>query len=285
MASARRKRATLGLVALAAMLGAAVGASAHGLAPPARPTLAADAGAVQAELAGIPQQGLVLGSSTAPVTVVEYADLVCLPCASAATNVLSSVIGDYVRQGTVRLVLAPITQSQRSSLYAYGTYAAGLQGQAWDFALLAYARSTARGDGPTDQPAGASARAHVERPSLAREPLPPALGKLDPRHDRDRGRRLHELSRVHRPRAAGREGPRCRQDRPPTCHPARADRRDHGRPGQRRPLSSAGRGKSRLALRCEGFELRGKPLRQPALRTAALEQLETQPVMVKPSWR
>lgn len=153
MASARRKRATLGLVALVAMLGAAVGASAHGAAPPARPTLAADAGAVQAELAGIPQQGLVLGSSTAPVTVVEYTDLVCLPCASAATNVLSSIIGDYVRQGTVRLVLAPITQSQRSSLYAYGTYAAGLQGQAWDFALLAYARSTARGDGPTDQPA------------------------------------------------------------------------------------------------------------------------------------
>jgi len=95
----------------------------------------------------------MLGSSTAPVTVVEYTDLVCLPCASAATNVLTPLIVGYVRQGAVRLVLAPITQSQRSSLYAYGTYAAGVQGQAWDFALLAYARSTARGDGPTDQPA------------------------------------------------------------------------------------------------------------------------------------
>lgn len=152
-ASARRKRATLALAALVVMLSAAAGASARGAPPLARPTLAADAAAVQAELAGIPQQGLVLGSSTAPVTVVEYTDLVCLSCASAATNVLAPLIGDYVRQGTVRLVLAPITQSQRSSLYAYGTYAAGLQGQAWDFALLAYARSTARGDGPTDQPA------------------------------------------------------------------------------------------------------------------------------------
>jgi hypothetical protein len=155
MASARRKRATRGLAltALAAALTAAAGASARGAAPPARPPLAADAAVVQGELAGIPQQGLMLGSSTAPVTVVEYTDLVCLPCASAATSILAPLIGDYVRQGTVRLVLAPITQSQRSSLYAYGTYAAGLQGQAWDFALLAYARSTARGDGPTDQPA------------------------------------------------------------------------------------------------------------------------------------
>jgi len=71
----------------------------------------------------------MLGSSTAPVTVVEYTDLVCLPCASAATSILAPLIGDYVRQGTVRLVLAPITQSQRSSLYAYGTYAAGLKGR------------------------------------------------------------------------------------------------------------------------------------------------------------
>ncbi len=155
-ASARRKRATrwLALVALVAMLSAAAGASARATKPPApRPTLAADAAVVQAELAGIAQQGLMLGSSTAPVTVVEYTDLVCLPCARAATNVLAPLIGDYVRQGTVRVVLAPITQSQRSSLYAYGTYAAGLQGQAWDYALLAYARSTARGNGPTDQPA------------------------------------------------------------------------------------------------------------------------------------
>jgi protein-disulfide isomerase len=117
-----------------------------------RPTLLADASAVEAELAGIPQKGLSLGSSAAPVTVVEYADLICTPCANASANLLAPLIGEYVRQGTVRLELDPITMSERSSEYAYGAYSASLQGEGWDYALLAYARSSASSNGPADAP-------------------------------------------------------------------------------------------------------------------------------------
>jgi Thioredoxin len=128
---------------------------------PINPDLASDAAAVEAELSGIPQQGLTLGSSSAPVTVVEYTDLLCQPCATAATKLLAPVIGDYVRQGTVSLELAPITLSQLSSEYAYGAYSAALQGKGWDYVLLAYARSSRTGDGPSDSPAAIASALHL----------------------------------------------------------------------------------------------------------------------------
>lgn len=152
--SLRAPVAVLALLGAVALSAAPVAARSHQddqRAP--GPTLAADAAAIEAELAGIPQQGLSLGSSTAPVTVVEYADLICTPCAKAATNLLAPLIGNYVRQGTVRLELDPITMSQRSSEYVYGAYSASLQGEGWDYALLAYASSTGASDGPLHSPA------------------------------------------------------------------------------------------------------------------------------------
>jgi len=117
------------------------------------PALAADAAAIEAELAGIAQQGLSLGLRTAPVTVVEYTDLVCSPCASAAATILTPLIDDYVRPGMVRIVIEPVARSQRSSEYAYGAYSAGMQGAGFADLMLAYARSTPRSDGPLDSPA------------------------------------------------------------------------------------------------------------------------------------
>ena len=145
--------ALLGALGIVALSTAPAAARRHQHGPPAPgPALAGDAAAVQAELAGIPQQGLSLGSSTAPVTVVEYADLICTPCAKAAASVLAPLIGDYVRQGIVRLELAPITMSERSSQYAYGAYSASLQGAGWDYAMLAYASSTGGSYGPVNPP-------------------------------------------------------------------------------------------------------------------------------------
>jgi len=140
----------IAVLSVGALLAAPAGARRGPQAPST--ALAADAAAIQSELAGIPQRGLTLGFSTAPVTVVEYADLFCGPCANAATNLLAPLIADYVRQGTVRLELDPITLGQRSSEYAYGAYAASLQGAGWDYALLTYARSTAAGSGPPNAP-------------------------------------------------------------------------------------------------------------------------------------
>jgi hypothetical protein len=149
----QRARRVLPVALVACLLLAAGVAPARSHRRATSPGLAADAAAVQAELSGIPQQGLTLGSSTAPVTVIEYVDLICMRCARAATDLLAPLIGDYVRQGTVQLELAPISQSERSSQYAYGTYSAALQGEAWNYALLAWARSTRSTDGPADAPA------------------------------------------------------------------------------------------------------------------------------------
>jgi len=52
---------------------------------------------------GVPQQGLVLGSPTAPVTLVEYADLQCPFCAQFALNALPTIVRRYVRTGRVKM--------------------------------------------------------------------------------------------------------------------------------------------------------------------------------------
>ncbi|MGD0198875.1 MAG: thioredoxin domain-containing protein [Solirubrobacteraceae bacterium] len=116
------------------------------------PGLTTDAAAVQAQLAGIPQRGLMLGAATAPVTVVVYADLICQPCATAAATLLTPLIADYVKPGFVRVELEPIAQSEQSSQFAYGAYSAGMQGKGWDYALLAYAATTPRSVGPQSSP-------------------------------------------------------------------------------------------------------------------------------------
>jgi protein-disulfide isomerase len=55
-------------------------------------------------LDGIPQRGNTLGSPTAPVRLVEYADPQCPFCAQYARDVLPTLIRDYVRTGKVELV-------------------------------------------------------------------------------------------------------------------------------------------------------------------------------------
>ena len=55
-------------------------------------------------LDGIPQRGNVLGSPTAPVRLVEFADPQCPFCAVYARDVLPTVVREYVRTGKVQLV-------------------------------------------------------------------------------------------------------------------------------------------------------------------------------------
>jgi hypothetical protein len=120
--------------------------------PPQGPSLAASAAAVQAELAGIPQHGLTLGAASAPVSVVEYADLVSGECARASVALVAPEIASFVRSGVLRIELDPIVESPRSEDFALGAYAAGLQHQGWDYTMLAYARTTAKSYGSTASP-------------------------------------------------------------------------------------------------------------------------------------
>lgn len=52
---------------------------------------------------GIPQDGLVLGSPAAPVTMVEYADVQCPYCGEFAGRGLPALLDEYVRPGKVKI--------------------------------------------------------------------------------------------------------------------------------------------------------------------------------------
>jgi protein-disulfide isomerase len=53
--------------------------------------------------AGIPQHGTVLGDPTAPVRVVEFADLQCPYCHEYTAQALPSLVREYVRTGKVQM--------------------------------------------------------------------------------------------------------------------------------------------------------------------------------------
>ena len=96
--------------------------------------------ATAALLDGIPQHGNALGSPTAPVRLVEFADLQCPYCARFATEVLPTIIQKYVRTGKVQLVMHGLAFIVPDSVKALRTAtAAGDQGRMWNVAELLFA--------------------------------------------------------------------------------------------------------------------------------------------------
>ena len=100
--------------------------------------------AISSELAGIPQQGNVLGKPSAPVTVTEYGDLICSTCDAFALSSEAQLITNYVKTGKVKLVYrADDTASSYANQGEFvtgqvGAKAAGLQNKAWYYILLNY---------------------------------------------------------------------------------------------------------------------------------------------------
>jgi protein-disulfide isomerase len=82
------------IVATAAVIGASqlVGKKS---APAATPTPVVN-------LRGIPQTGSVLGSASAKVSLVEYADIQCPGCRFYTENMFPTVVNEYVRPGKVK---------------------------------------------------------------------------------------------------------------------------------------------------------------------------------------
>jgi protein-disulfide isomerase len=86
-------------------------------------------------LAGIPQNGNVLGNPNASVTLIEFADLQCPYCGFVATKgALPTVIDRYVRTGKVKVELNLLSfigpDSQKGALVAA---AASQQNKMWQF--------------------------------------------------------------------------------------------------------------------------------------------------------
>jgi protein-disulfide isomerase len=84
------------------------------------------------ELDGIPQDGIVLGSPSASVTLIEYADLQCPACRAYGETVLPTIIDQYVRPGDVKAEFRGISfigpDSERALRFVQ---AAGLQDRLW----------------------------------------------------------------------------------------------------------------------------------------------------------
>ena len=93
------------------------------------------------DLAGIRQRGLVLGSPTAPVTIVEYGDPTCGPCVAAHRGVVRTLVERFVRPGVASLEYRPLASGARSRGLALSVYAASEQRHGWDLLQLAALRS------------------------------------------------------------------------------------------------------------------------------------------------
>jgi protein-disulfide isomerase len=104
--------------------------------------------AVNDLLAGIPQNGTMLGRPKAPVTLVEYADLQCPFCARVAVGDFPQIVRDYVRPGRVRVIFNGLSFVGDDSLTALETaLSAGKQQRMWNVVQLLYANQGAENTG------------------------------------------------------------------------------------------------------------------------------------------
>jgi protein-disulfide isomerase len=90
-------------------------------------------------LAGIPQKGIYLGKSDAPVRLVEFADLQCPICREYALQSLPQLVQDYVRTGKVRMEFRNLSFLGPDSITAgRAAAAAARQNKLWNFTDVLY---------------------------------------------------------------------------------------------------------------------------------------------------
>lgn len=103
-------------------------------------------GAIQVRqlFAGIPEQGLYLGSSTAPATLTEFIDLQCPLCKDFELTMLPTIVKKYVKTGKLMIRMEPWSILDRpgtppdSNRGQAATIAASLQSKAFQFAEMLY---------------------------------------------------------------------------------------------------------------------------------------------------
>jgi protein-disulfide isomerase len=90
-------------------------------------------------LAGVPQDGMLLGDPKAPVELVEFGDLQCPVCAGYAQEILPPIIENQVKKGEVKIGFRNFTIIREESVPAgAATLAAGEQGRGWNYLDVFY---------------------------------------------------------------------------------------------------------------------------------------------------
>jgi protein-disulfide isomerase len=104
--------------------------------------------AINSRLAGIPQSGITLGKSDAPVTVVEFGDLQCPVCAAFSTQLMPAIIDGYVKPGKIKVEYRDIHFIGADSV-TLGKLAesAGRQDRLWNVAELIWANQGTENSG------------------------------------------------------------------------------------------------------------------------------------------
>jgi protein-disulfide isomerase len=97
---------------------------------------------VSSLVGGIPQNGNVLGSSTAPVTLQYFGDLECPVCRSFTLSALPSIIQKWVRGGQLKVEYRSLETATREpevfKAQQVAALAAGKQGKMWNFVETFY---------------------------------------------------------------------------------------------------------------------------------------------------
>jgi protein-disulfide isomerase len=163
-AALRRKRlrilaAVVGAAALAVVLAIVVSGGSGGGAK-GRPAAAQNAtGPIPGQkesgemLAGIQQQSNFLGNPSAPVRLVEFADLQCPFCREYSLQVLPRLVQDYVRSGKVRMEFRNLSFIGNDSVTAgRAASAAAQQDRLWNFVDVFYFNQGEENSGYVTQP-------------------------------------------------------------------------------------------------------------------------------------
>ncbi len=117
---------------------------------------------VQSLLAGIPQQGNVLGSPTAPVTMAVYVDLQCPYCREFELDAMPKLLDDYVRTGKAKVELRPVAIIGPDSVSGRAAaIAASDQNRLFNFAQLLYLNQGTENTGWLDDQMVAAAAASI----------------------------------------------------------------------------------------------------------------------------
>ena len=112
------------------------------------PATLSGVGETAALLGGIPQHGTTLGSPSAPVRLVEYADLQCVYCGAWARDVFPTLVRRYVRTGKVQLEFRGLAFVGSDSLVGLRTaLAAAQQNRLWNLTDLLYRNQGAENSG------------------------------------------------------------------------------------------------------------------------------------------